>query len=178
MTGIAEQPIAERARALLEPIIARDGFELVEVEWLREGGAWVLRLYVDRPGGVTVDHCQELSRTVEPVLDVEDLIQPAYHLEVSSPGVERPLRTPGHFQRFAGERVHVKAFGPVESLAGGPRGRGAGPGPRKNWTGILRGYRDGAVEVEVDGELHRTPHEKIAKAHLEYDFAADLRRKE
>lgn len=175
MTGIAEQPIAERARALLEPIIARDGFELVEVEWLREGSSWVLRVYVDRPGGVSIDNCQELSRTIEPVLDVEDLIEPAYHLEVSSPGVERPLRKPEHFQRFAGERAHVKAFGPVESLA---RPRGSGPGPRKNWTGILRGFRDGAVEIEVDGEIHRIPLEKVAKAHLEFDFEADLRRKE
>jgi ribosome maturation factor RimP len=177
MTGIAEKPIAERAAALLEPIIARDGFELVEVEWLREGGSWVLRVYVDRPGGVTIDHCQALSRTIEPVLDVEDLVEPAYQLEVSSPGVERPLRKPEHFQRFAGERAHVKAFGPVESRAGAAPA-GAGPGARKSWTGILRGFRDGAVEIEVDGELHRIPHHKIAKAHLEYDFEADLRRKE
>ena len=176
MTGIGERPIAERARALLEPIIARDGFELVEVEWLREGGSWVLRVYLDRPGGVTIDHCQEVSRTIEPVLDVEDLIEPAYHLEVSSPGIERPLRKPEHFQRYAGERARIRAFGPVESLAAlGPAGT---PAPRKSWTGILRGFRDGAVEIEVDGELHRIPHEKIAKAHLEYDFEAELRRKE
>jgi ribosome maturation factor RimP len=168
MTGIAEQPIAERARALLEPIVTREGFELVEVEWLREGGSWVLRVFVDRPGGVTIDHCQELSRTIEPALDVEELIEPAYQLEVSSPGVERPLRKPEHFQRFAGERAHVKAYGPVDT----------GHGPRKNWTGVLKGFRDGAVEIEVDGQLHRVPHDRIAKAHLEYDFEADLRRKE
>lgn len=168
MTGIAEQPIAERARALLEPIVSRDGFELVEVEWLREGGSWVLRIFVDRPGGVTLDHCQELSATVSAVLDVEDIIEPAYHLEVSSPGVERPLRKPEHFQRFAGERAHLKAFGPVDT----------GLGPRKTWAGILKGFRDGAVEIEVDGRLHRVPHDRIARAHLEYDFEADLRRKE
>jgi ribosome maturation factor RimP len=168
MTGIAEQPIAERVRALLEPIVARDGYELVEVDWLREGGGWVLRLFVDRAGGVNIDHCQEISRTVETVLDVEDFIEPAYSLEVSSPGVERPLRTPEHFRRFAGNRAQVKAFGPVDS----------GHGPRKSWTGTLKGFQDGAVEIEVDGVLHRIPHAKIAKAHLEYDFEADLRRKE
>jgi ribosome maturation factor RimP len=167
MSAIGQESIAEQARRLLEPIIARDGFELVEVEWAREGSAWVLRLYVDREGGVTVDHCQELSRTVEPVLDVEDFIEPAYNLEVSSPGLERPLRKPEDFQRFAGERAHLKTFAPIATEGG----------PRKNWTGTLQGFRDGAVEIEVDGVVHRVPHEKIAKAHLEYDFEADMRRK-
>jgi ribosome maturation factor RimP len=168
MTGIGTQPVAETARGLLEPIIAREGFELVEIEWSREGPAWVLRVFVDRPGGVTIDHCQELSRVIEPVLDVEDFIEPAYNLEVSSPGVDRPLRKPQDFARFAGQRVHLKTFGPLETAAG----------PRKNWTGTLRGFRDGAVEIEVEGELHRVPHDRIAKAHLEYDFEADLRKKE
>ena len=168
MTGIAEQPIADRVRALLDPIVERDGYELVEVEWLREGPGWVLRLYVDRPGGVTIDHCQDVSRTVETVLDVEDFIEPAYSLEVSSPGVERPLRKPEHFRQFAGERAQVKSFGPVD----------AGHGPRKAWTGVLRGFQDGAVEIEVDGALHRIPLDRVAKAHLQYDFEADLRRKE
>jgi len=168
MTGIGEQPIAQRVSTLLEPLVAREGFELVEVEWQREGPGWVLRLYVDRPGGITIEHCQELSRTVETILDVEDFIEPSYQLEVSSPGVERPLRKPEHFQRFAGERVQVKTFGPV----------GAGQEARKSWTGTLKGFEDGAVLVEADGHLHRIPHGKIAKAHVEYDFEADLRRKE
>jgi ribosome maturation factor RimP len=168
MTGIGQEPVSDRVRRLLEPIVEREGYELVEVDWLREGASWVLRLFVDRPGGVGIDDCQALSRTLEPVLDVEDLIEPSYHLEVSSPGVERPLRKPEHFDRFAGERVRVRAFAPVD----------AGHGPRKSWTGVLRGFREGAVEVDVDGALHRIPHEKIAKAHLEYDFEADLRRKE
>ena len=175
MSAIGQESIAEQARRLLEPIIARDGFELVEVEWAREGSAWVLRLYVDREGGVTVDHCQELSRTVEPVLDVEDFIEPAYNLEVSSPGVERPLRKPQDFDRFAGQRAHVKTYAPVETLPPGAAATAAGP--RKNWTGTLKGFKDGAVEIEVDGVLHRIPHDKIAKAHLEYDFEADMRRK-
>jgi ribosome maturation factor RimP len=176
MTAIGQEPIAEQARRLLEPIIDREGFELVEVEWGREGSAWVLRLFVDRQGGVTIDHCQELSRIVETVLDVEDLIEPAYNLEVSSPGVERPLRKPRDFDRFAGQRAHVKTYGPVESEP--PPAPGvAAAAPRKNWTGTLRGFKDGAVEIEVDGVLHRIPHDKIAKAHLEYDFEADVRRK-
>ncbi|MFL5299112.1 MAG: ribosome maturation factor RimP [Anaeromyxobacteraceae bacterium] len=171
MTAIGAEPIAERARRVLDPVVERDGFELVDVEWAREGQGWVLRVFVDRPGGITIDHCQELSRTLETILDVEDFIEPAYDLEVSSPGVNRPLRKPEHFQKFAGERVHVKAFGPIEDSA-------PGQAPRKNWTGVLRGFVDGVVEVDVDGTLHRIPLAKIAKANIEYDFDADLRRKE
>jgi ribosome maturation factor RimP len=168
MSAIGTEPVADRARRLLEPIIEREGFELVEVEWQREGPSWILRLFVDRPGGVTIDHCQDLSHTVEPVLDVEDFIEPSYSLEVSSPGLDRPLRKPEDFARFAGQRAHVKTFGPIETAAG----------PRKNWTGTLLGFRDGAVEIEVDGALHRIPQDRIAKAHLEYDFEADRKKKE
>lgn len=171
MTGIAQESVAERARSVLEPVLARDGYELVEVEWIRGGGRWTLRLFIDKPGGVNIDDCQLVTRTVDPILDVEGFIEPAYDLEVSSPGLDRPLRTPEHFARWAGQRVHVKAYGPVPETAAGSPGR-------KNWTGTLRGFRDGAVEVEVDGVLHRIPHDRIAKAHLEYDVEADLRRKD
>ena len=170
MTGIATENVAERATRLLEPVLERDGYELVEVEWLRAGPRWTLRLYIDKPGGVGIEDCQLVSRTVDPILDAEDLIEPAYELEVSSPGVERPLRKPADFGRFAGQRAHVKAFGPVEATAPGSPGR-------KSWTGVLRGFRDGAVEIDVDGVLHRIPLDRIAKAHLEYDFAADFGRK-
>jgi len=170
MTGIAQESVADRARQLLEPVLARDGFDLVEVEWQREGGGWVLRLYVDKAGGVGIDDCQAASRLAETILDVEDFIEPAYSLEVSSPGVERPLRRPEDFRKYAGQRAKVRTFGPIESAPGLP--------PRKQWTGTLRGFADGAVEIEVDGKVHRIPVDRVAKAHLEYDFEADLRRKE
>jgi ribosome maturation factor RimP len=171
MTGIGQQSIAEQARRVLEPVLARDGFELVEVEWLRLSGRWTLRVYVDRPSGVSIDDCQGASRTIEPILDVEDFIEPAYDLEVSSPGLDRPLRRPQDFDRFAGQRANVKAFAPLAGTA-------EGQSPRKHWAGTLRGHRDGAVEIEVDGIVHRIPLDRIAKAHLEYDADADLRRKD
>ncbi|HTN52445.1 MAG TPA: ribosome maturation factor RimP [Anaeromyxobacter sp.] len=171
MTAITGQPIAEKARDLLEPVLVRDGFELVEVEWLRLGGRWTLRVFIDRPGGVQIDDCQAVSRTIEPILDVEDFIEPAYDLEVSSPGLDRPLRKARDFERFAGQRAQVKAYGPVAGTAPGSPGR-------KHWTGVLKGFRDGAVEIEVDGVLHRVPHDQIAKASLEFDVEADLRRKD
>jgi ribosome maturation factor RimP len=170
MTGIGEQSIAEQARRLLEPVLARDGFELVEVEWLRLSGRWTLRVFIDKEGGVHVDDCQIVSRTIEPILDVEDFIEPTYDLEVSSPGLDRPLRKPTDFDRYAGQRAHVKAYGPFAGTAPGSPGR-------KHWTGVLKGFKDGAVELDVDGVLHRVPHEQIAKAHLEYDVEADLRRR-
>ncbi|WP_242396257.1 ribosome maturation factor RimP [Anaeromyxobacter oryzisoli] len=171
MTGIGEQSIAERARSLLEPVVARDGFELVDVEWLRLAGRWTLRVYIDKPDGVHVDDCQSVSRTIEAMLDVEDFIEQAYDLEVSSPGLDRPLRKPQDFERYAGQRVHVKSYGPVADTAPGSPGR-------KHWTGVLGGFKDGAVEIDVDGVVHRVPHDQIAKAHLEYDAGADLRRKD
>jgi ribosome maturation factor RimP len=171
MPGIGEESIAERTRRVLEPVLARDGYELVEVEWLRQGSRWTLRLFVDKSGGVGIEDCQAVSRLVEPILDVEDFIEPAYDLEVSSPGLDRPLRKPADFDRYAGQRAHVKAYGPVAGTA-------AGSPARKNWTGVLVGFRDGAVEIDVDGIVHRVPHDQIAKAHLEYDFEADLRRKD
>ncbi len=173
MAGIAEQSIAEKVTSLVEPVLARDGYELVEVEWLRQGGRWTLRLFIDKAGGVQIDDCQAVSRTVEPMLDVEDFIEPAYDLEVSSPGLDRPLRKPKDFERFAGQRVQVKAYGPVAGTAPGQAGR-------KHWTGALKGFdaTAAAVLVDVDGVLHRIPHDQIAKAHLEYDVEADLRRKD
>ncbi len=171
MSAIGQEPIAEQVRRLLEPVLERDGYELVEVEWLRQAGRWTLRVFIDRPGGVGIDECQAVSRTVEPILDVEDLIEPAYDLEVSSPGLDRPLRKPQDFQRYAGQRAHVKSFAPVPDTA-------PGQPARKHWTGNLRGFQDGAVEIDVDGVLHRIPLDRIAKAHIEFDAAADLRRKD
>jgi ribosome maturation factor RimP len=171
MTGIGQDSVVERARRTLEPVLLRDGYELVEVEWVRGGGRFTLRVFIDKPGGVNIDDCQLVSRTIEPILDVEDFIEPAYDLEVSSPGLDRPLRTPEHFARYTGQRVHVKAYGPVAGTA-------EGSAPRKSWTGTLQGFADGAVLVDVDGVRHRVPLDQIAKAHLEYDAEADLRRKD
>jgi ribosome maturation factor RimP len=171
LTAILPEPIAEQARAVCEPILAADGYELVEVEWTLELGGWILRLYIDKPGGVTIDDCQAASRTVEPALDVENFIEPSYALEVSSPGLERPLRKPADFSRFAGRRAHVRSTTPI------PPGEylietDVHATPRRNWTGTLRGYHDGYVELDVDGKVHRVPHAKIAKANLELDDEA------
>lgn len=153
--------VVERVRQLVEPLVARERLELVDVEYLREGGRWVLRLFIDKPGGVSLDDCQDLSRQVDKLLDVEDVIETRYALEVSSPGIERPLRTPAHFERFTGRLAEVKTFAPF------------GDPPRKNYKGRILGLvGSDAVVLESDGKRLEIPLEKIAKAHLAFDFEA------
>jgi ribosome maturation factor RimP len=152
------QGIVDRVRQLAEPLLGHQGYELVDLEYLREGPRWVLRLFIDKEGGVTLDDCQDVSRLLSSTLDVEDVIENAYALEVSSPGIERPLRKPEHFRRFTGETAVVKTFGPV------------GVPPRKNFKGRILGLDGSDLRLEADGTEYVIPLERIAKAHLAFDF--------
>lgn len=123
---------------LLLPVVADMGFELVDLHLRPEAGRWVLRLLVDRPGGITLDECARLSREVGPHLDVADLVPHRYSLEVSSPGIKRPLRRPDEFVRFAGERVEAFTLEPVDG--------------RKTFRGLSRGLdEEGRLLVEEEG---------------------------
>ncbi len=112
-----KEEIVEKVRAIAAPLAAGEGLELVDVELAGAGGRTTLRLYIDRDGGVSLDDCTSVSRAVSAALDVEDPIQGAYDLEVSSPGLDRPLRTPEQFSKYAGENVRVKAYGPIQQIA-------------------------------------------------------------
>ena len=151
-----KEQILEKVRAIAAPLASAEGLELVDVELAGAGGRTTLRVYIDREGGVSLDDCSSVSRAVSAALDVEDPMEGAYDLEVSSPGLDRPLRTPEHFRQFAGEKVRVKAYGPVPELEN-----------RKTFVGTLGGFEDGRVLVEVDGKPFRVPLEQVAKAHLE-----------
>ncbi|MBN9683394.1 MULTISPECIES: ribosome maturation factor RimP [unclassified Corallococcus] len=155
-----KQTVEEKAAALLDPIVANEGLELLDVEYVREREGWVLRLFIDKPGGrVGLDECSQVSRAVDPVLDVEDFIPQEYSLEVSSPGVNRPLKKPAHFERVKGQKVKVKTFGPL------------GDPPRKNFSGTLTGVAADAISVDVEGGgAFIIPFKDIAKAHLEFEF--------
>lgn len=155
-----KQTIEEKARSIAEPLVAGEGLELVDVEYLREREGWILRLFIDKPnGGVGLDDCTKASHAVETALDVEDFIPQEYHLEVSSPGLNRPLKKLEHFQQVTGKKVKVKTFGPI------------GDPPRKNFSGTLQGADADAVTVEVEGAgSFRIPMKDIAKAHLEFEF--------
>ena len=141
---------------LAEPVVLAKGMELVEVEWQREPRGWVLRLYIDKPGGVTLGDCVKISEIVSDLLDARDFIHHSYHLEVSSPGIDRPLRKREDFQRFAGDKVRISLKAPLEG--------------RKNFTGILKGVEGEEVILEVDGVEVRLPYGDIKKANLKAEI--------
>lgn len=152
----APSPTVEAVHRLAEPVAAALGLEVVDIEYRREGGGWVLRLFIDKPGGVTLDDCAALSRDLSPVLDVEDLIDHAYHLEVSSPGVTRPLRTDRDLERFRGRRVRVSTYEKI--------------GDRKTFIGRLVSHSAEAIDIEEETVgLVSLPRTAVAKANLELD---------
>ena len=144
--------LRERLIALIEPVLTRLGYELVELEYAAGRSQAVVRLFIDTPAGITVDDCERVSRDVAALLDVDDPIPTAYTLEVSSPGFDRVLRIPAHFARFVGERVFVELKAP---RAG-----------RKRYTGLLQGVTATGIELEVDKQRVVVPFEEIGKARL------------
>lgn len=125
----------ERTAELLEPMMAEHGFELVDVEYVKEGGNWYLRAYIDKPDGITIDDCELISKALEAKLDAEDLIEGAYVLEISSPGLTRPLKKDKDFARSLGKAVEVKLFKAVDG--------------EKEFYGALSGYSEETVELTV-----------------------------
>ena len=144
--------LRERLIALIEPVLARAGYELVELEYTSGRAHAVVRLYIDREGGVTLDDCTQVSRELSAVLDVEDPIPSAYTLEVSSPGFDRVLRTQAHFGRFVGSRVFVEL---KEPRAG-----------RRRYTGTLLTVDESGIALEVDREQVAVAYAEIGKARL------------
>src|SRR6201996_2570695 len=144
--------LRERLIALIEPVLGRLGYELVEVEYAAGRTQAVVRLFIDQPAGITVDDCERVSRETAALLDVEDPVPTAYTLEVSSPGFDRVLRTPAHFARFAGERVFVELRAP---RAG-----------RRRYTGTLLVVGEAGITLEVDKEKVEVPFGEISKARL------------
>ncbi|MBI3989323.1 MAG: ribosome maturation factor RimP [candidate division NC10 bacterium] len=146
-----------RIKALAQPIVEDEGLELVGVEFQRESRGWVLRLYIEREGGVTLADCEGVSHQLGDLLDVKDLINYSYTLEVSSPGLDRPLTKEADFTRFAGRLARVTTFQPVEG--------------RRRFLGRLRGVQEGQVLLEKgDGSMVAIPWETIAKARLEVEW--------
>ena len=154
-----KEEILGKVRQLAAPLAAQEGMELVDVEFGGGGGRQILRVFIDRQGGVSLDDCTAVSRALSAALDVDDPLQGAYDLEVSSPGLDRPLRTPEHFQKYAGEKVRVKTFGPLPECEN-----------RKTFVGILKGYENEAVVIDVDGKVFRVPHAQVSKANVEPQF--------
>src|SRR3990172_4066350 len=151
-----DEGVAEKVSSLVMPILDKAGMQLVDLEYRKEGSGWVLRLFIDREGGVTLDDCVDISREVDAVLDAEDIIHREYNLEVSSPGLNRPLKKEADFKRFAGKLAKIKTFEAI--------------GASKNFKGRIESCEEGMVALNVDGVTHRIPLSKIAKANLEIEF--------
>lgn len=147
--------VVERVLPLAEPLAASLGLELVDVEFLKEGSGYVLRILVDRDGGVTHKDCEALSSVLGDELDKIDPIEESYFMEVSSPGIERPLKKEGDFLRFSGNRVRIKLYSPLDG--------------KKSVIGTLRGMEKNLILVEDENNnLIRIPLAEVAKANLSF----------
>ncbi|MEZ3486443.1 MAG: ribosome maturation factor RimP [Lachnospiraceae bacterium] len=146
----------QRTEEILMPIVEEYGFELVDVEYVKEGSTWYLRAYIDKPGGITIDDCETVSRRLSDILDEKDYIEDAYILEVSSPGLGRPLRKEKDYKRSLGEEVEIRTYRMIDK--------------QKEFTGILRSYDEKTVTIEEEGSLRTFEKSDIALIRLAFDF--------
>lgn len=144
--------VTELARSLAEPIAAENGCTVWDVEYVREAGTWYLRVYIDKPGGVSTDDCEAVSRPLSDKLDEVDPIEGSYTLEISSAGIDRVLKRPEHFAQFTGSDVEVKLYRPVEG--------------RKDHVGALAAYDDGSVTIETAAGPLRLEKKDVAQVRL------------
>ena len=148
--------IVDRVRSFAEPVVEQNGCQLWDVEYVREGGEWFLRLYIDKEGGVDIDDCENVSRAVDPVLDEKDPIPESYRFEVCSAGLERQLKRPSDFERFMGEPILLKTYQPKNGT--------------KEFPGVLAGYDNGAVTVDMNGTPLTFEKTEIALVRLRVEF--------
>jgi len=147
------EDVIQRVWRELESHLEEQGYELVEVEFGQHGHRWILRVFVDREGGISLDDCAAVSQLLNPLLDASDFIDGSYMLEVSSPGLARPVRKPVDFARFAGERIKVRTHLPVDG--------------RKKFSGILKGIDVDTIAVDCDGSLYGICIDNIQRANLD-----------
>jgi ribosome maturation factor RimP len=149
----------ERIRGVAERVTSGRGYELADLELKRARGGYLVRLYVDKEGGVGLDDLQSVSEEVSAILDVEDPVPASYTLEVSSPGLDRPLKTEADYRRFLGRLARLSSYEPVEG--------------RRQWTGRLTSFGEGVVGLTLEkegGRLCRIPFARIAHGRLEVEF--------
>ncbi len=155
---VSTDKICDIADRILFPL----GMELVDIEFKREGRQMVLRFFIDKAGGVTLDDCAEVSRELSAILDVEDIIPGKYVLEVSSPGLNRPLKTESDYLRYIGRLVKIKTYELMPDDAGNKR---------KTFLGELTGFAGNVISIRLrEGQSAKIPIDKVAKANLEFEF--------
>ena len=148
--------ITEQVWAFAEPVVQAHGCSLWDVEYVKEGSEWYLRVTIDSPSGITIDDCERVHRAIDPVIDEHDPIENAYHLEVSSPGIERVLRTDAHLAAFAGEEVEVRLYAAVDG--------------KKSLRGILGGTDEKAVTLLCGGQTVKLDRAKISRITTVFDL--------
>ena len=148
--------ITEIVAGFARPVVESQGCTLWDVEYVREGSDYFLRLYIDKDGGVDISDCEAISRAMDPILDEKDPVPESYHFEVCSAGLERALKRPGDFERFMGSPIMVKLYRPRNGL--------------KEIPGILRGYEDGRVTAECGKETITFEKSEVALVRLRVEF--------
>ena len=146
----------QQTETLLEPIVTELGFELVDVEYVKEAGNWYLRAYIDKPGGITVNDCEDVSRAFSDILDEQDFIEDSYIMEISSPGLDRPLKKEKDFKRSLGKLVEIRTYRPIEK--------------QKEFCGILNAYDSNSVTIDEDGTERTFDKKDIALIRLAIEF--------
>ena len=147
----------QKTEQLLAPIMEANGFEMVDVEYVKEAGTWYLRAYIDKPGGITVDDCEVVNRELGDLLDRDDFIDDSYILEVSSPGLGRPLKKERDFIRSKGEEVEIRTYRMVDR--------------QKEFRGVLKAWDKDTVTIETeDGQEQIFDRDNIALIRLAFDF--------
>ncbi|MBT3923764.1 MAG: ribosome maturation factor RimP [Nitrospina sp.] len=149
---MAKVPIAQLVTNLIEPVLVAEGLELVDVEYKKEGKNWVLRIFIDKEEGITVEDCQNISRLTGDLIDVEETIQTPFNLEVSSPGLDRSLKREKDFLKFKGKRIRLHSISPVDN--------------RRKFTGILSDFKDQTVFMDLDGKPFEILLSQVDKANL------------
>ena len=148
--------VTELVEKLARPIVEENGCQLWDVEYVREGSEYFLRLYLDKEGGVDINDCERISRAMDPILDEKDPIATSYHFEVCSAGLERALKRPGDFERFMGSAITVKLYRPRNGL--------------KEIPCVLTGYEDGKVTVTAGKETITFEKSEVALVRLRVEF--------
>lgn len=150
--------IAERVEALVTPCITELGYRIWDVEYVKEGAEWYLRITLDSDDGIDIDDCEKVSRAINPIIDEADPIEDFYYLEVSSPGLERVLRKEEHFAASIGCEVEIRLFAPDEFK-------------KKSYTGTLSAYSEEDITLDIAGEPHKIAKDKISKVQTVFDFS-------
>lgn len=153
---MGKDSIVQSVTELIEPVVRDENLELVDVEYKKEGKNWYLRIYIDKDGGVSVEDCQKVSRQIEDMIQIDEIIHSAYILEVSSPGLDRPLKKEKDLLRSIGKKVSVTTYSPIDK--------------QRNFVGIIKDFSNQTLSLDVNGKSVAIPFEIIANTKLVIEF--------